>query len=359
MSVQLLYHDPAGPQGLSPFDQALVSIAEERELRLACPYISLAYLQGVLGTRKDWRLVSDVEEWLRSLGGMQRGRIITFLGSNRKQIRHYPRLHAKVAIGTKSAMLGSANFTDAGIRQRAEMSVLLSGKAQVEEMVQWFDGVWDHALAIDKKQLQLIRAFADSLPEEAVVEDMPTLGVSPALAKKPASLTPRPSHSAASSVTTGDEVYFNYGHEPGWREWEDARRYGFVCAGGSSWFSSQLNNLHVGDRVWVLAPGYGYVGVGRVTGSPLLAEDFSVSMPNGKTEKLNTLLGDPYANDRHGVEAKREYFVAVQWLDTRPITWAFWESGLFSNRVIVTRPDKLLWKPTLKRLKQEFPDCDG
>lgn len=42
-------------------------------------------------------------------------------------------------------------------------------------------------------------------------------------------------------------------------------KYGFVSAGGGNWYSGALKRLNVGDRLWVKAPGYGFVGVGRVT----------------------------------------------------------------------------------------------
>ena len=61
------------------------------------------------------------------------------------------------------------------------------------------------------------------------------------------------------------EFYSSYGHSDT-RDWGDAVRYGFICAGGGAWFSKTLHVLKPGDRVWVNAPGYGYVGVGRATG---------------------------------------------------------------------------------------------
>jgi hypothetical protein len=84
-----------------------------------------------------------------------------------------------------------------------------------------------------------------------------------------------------------------------------------------------------------------------------------VSLQNRASATLRTILGGSYANDSHGDDTRREHFVGVRWLDTRPIAWPFWEKGLYSNRVIVTRPDKLLWQPTLKRLKQAFPNFDS
>lgn len=55
------------------------------------------------------------------------------------------------------------------------------------------------------------------------------------------------------------EYYVLFGE--GSRNWEDARKYGFISAGGGSWYSKTLSLLSPGDRVWVNIPHTGYVGV--------------------------------------------------------------------------------------------------
>jgi hypothetical protein len=61
------------------------------------------------------------------------------------------------------------------------------------------------------------------------------------------------------------EFYSSFGHGES-RSWEDAVEYGFICAGGGSWYSRTLQLLSPGDRLWVRVPGCGFVGVGRATG---------------------------------------------------------------------------------------------
>ncbi|QDU21697.1 phospholipase D-like domain-containing protein [Urbifossiella limnaea] len=350
MPVKLLYHKLDG--AVSPFDKAVESISAQTPLRITCPYLSLGYLQGMLRT-PDWQLLTDVEEWLRTQSSLQRERIVAFLRANRPRVRHYPRLHAKVVIGSSSAMLGSANLTDAGIRQRVEVSILFTSEPEVEELIEWFDATWKQAPPLDKEQMRRIVRFANSLPTQPVVVETPPPAISPPLHNPPAPLTRR----AKSIPPSGGDLYVNFGHEPGWREWEDARQYGFVCAGGGNVFSAPLFGLNLGDRIWVYAPRYGYVGVGRVAGSPKLAKDFQVSLPGGKTESLDNVLG-PYANDKNDDPNEAEHFVAVRWLDTRPISTAYRRKGLYSNRNIVTHPDKVLWPKTLKYLVRQFPNCD-
>ena len=83
-----------------------------------------------------------------------------------------------------------------------------------------------------------------------------------------------------------DDVSF--GHGPG-REWDDAVRYGFISAGGGSWYSNTLNLLKPEDRIWVKAPGYGFVGVGRVKGTAEPASDFKIKVA-GREERVVDVL---------------------------------------------------------------------
>lgn len=60
--------------------------------------------------------------------------------------------------------------------------------------------------------------------------------------------------------------YASFGEEDGGRNWDDARRYGFISAGGGEWFSKTLRRLPLGARVFACIPQAGYVGVGTVVG---------------------------------------------------------------------------------------------
>ena len=54
-----------------------------------------------------------------------------------------------------------------------------------------------------------------------------------------------------SSEPWNNEFYVSFGEGES-RGWEDARKYGFICAGGGKWYSNTLNKLDKGDRVWVI-----------------------------------------------------------------------------------------------------------
>ena len=331
---------------------------------LASPFISLSYLCRVIRLSPSWRLLTDVYAWLRSSQTpMQRARVHDFLVINRKAVRHCTGLHAKAVIGSRSAMLGSANLTDAGILRQTEVSALFNDEPQVHELAKWFESCWCAGCKLTPRLLDHFAAFMGMLPEESVLDEIPDPGISLPRSTRPASLAELPDVPPNNGPSNG-EVYFNYGHGEGWREWEDARLYGFICAGGDPGFSTPLLGLDPRERLWVYVPrrpgcvGHGYVGVARVTGPRQRARDFSVTTPDGKVRRIMDVLGGRYANDmEHIDDADRcEYFVPVRWIATRPLEWAVAGPDLFANRKIVCRPTTPIWRHTLRRLMKEFPN---
>jgi hypothetical protein len=149
------------------------------------------------------------------------------------------------------------------------------------------------------------------------------------------------------------EFYVSFGDTTS-RSWEDARKYGFISAGGGSWYSQTLKLLSPGDRVWVKIPKVGYVGVGIVKETVQPASDFMVATPEGERSALDVLqhanLYRQHANDPE----KTEYFVKVDWLDTAPTRKAVDEVGLFGNQNTVCQPTTPKWRHTVERLKTHF-----
>ncbi|MGY1858088.1 endonuclease NucS domain-containing protein [Modestobacter sp. SYSU DS0290] len=127
--------------------------------------------------------------------------------------------------------------------------------------------------------------------------------------------------------------YVSFGEESGNRSWDDARRYGFVSAGGAEWFSRTLRKLPVGGRVFACIPGVGYVGVGTVTGE---ARPFDRAEVNVDGEIVRLADQPLTAAYRHPAlpngEDHREFVVPVEWTSTRPRGEAFWVKGMFANQ---------------------------
>lgn len=150
----------------------------------------------------------------------------------------------------------------------------------------------------------------------------------------------------------GVDWYVSFG---GNRDWADARRYGFVSAGGGKFYSQTLRSLPVGARIWVNIPQTGYVGVGTTLG-PAQRFDQAI-VEDGERERLLSRL--PLDGTyRHAAEADddaTEWVIPVRWIDTRPADRAFWEKGMFANQ---NSACKLRQEFTLARLAEHF-DVDG
>ncbi len=171
-----------------------------------------------------------------------------------------------------------------------------------------------------------------------------------------------PVHTQASAAAATDgpsepwngEFYCNYGHYEGVRSWTDAVQYGFTCAGGGAWFTRTLKLLKPGDRIWVKAPGYGFVGVARVVGHSQPAATFKVKTPSGDRPVLEVAKGGNYHSDQE-IECC-EHFVPVHWLQTVPLEKAVNEVGLYGNQNSVCKPTSPKWRRTVERLMKAFPD---
>jgi hypothetical protein len=116
--------------------------------------------------------------------------------------------------------------------------------------------------------------------------------------------------------------------------------------------------LNAGDRVWVKVPGYGFVGVGRVTGHAQPAADCWVITADGDRPVLDVAKGSSYHREFTNDPELCEYYVPIQWLQTVPLENSFQEIGLFGNQNIVCKPTTPKWRSTVARLKERFLDFD-
>jgi hypothetical protein len=144
--MKLIYHAIHESGLVSPFDETLMKVARDASpLLLASPYIGLSSVVRVTQAASDWRLLSDIEAWLGAGNKRHRTKCWDFIEDNIDRIRHVPDLHAKVAIGNHMLFLGSANFTDKGLLERTEFSVLIEEEDQVSEATAWFEALWGTA----------------------------------------------------------------------------------------------------------------------------------------------------------------------------------------------------------------------
>jgi hypothetical protein len=151
-------------------------------------------------------------------------------------------------------------------------------------------------------------------------------------------LGPRSRASRTKEPWNGHDWYVSFGEEAGGRSWEDARRLGFVSAGGGDWYTRSLQQVPVGARVWAYIPKAGYVGVGTTTGLAQPIADLDISPE------------DVVGNYTHA-NGEGEWAIPVDWHATVPRAEAFSEPGLFANQNSACR---LRNRFTLDRLYPAF-----
>lgn len=120
-------------------------------------------------------------------------------------------------------------------------------------------------------------------------------------------------------------------------------------------YSNTLNLLKPGDRIWVKAPGYGFVGVGRVKGLAESATDFKIKIDGQEQRAVDALKSASYHRTYLNDPEKMEYFVPVEWAQTVPLENAVNEIGLFGNQNTVCAPKTPKWRHTIERLEHTFP----
>lgn len=138
------------------------------------------------------------------------------------------------------------------------------------------------------------------------------------------------------------------------RSWEDSERYGYVAAGGGATYTRPLENLFPGARVFLYKPYpvKGFVGVGIVEEKSRPVTEFEVEVDGKRVPILEAPLADfqAVAHDADNPELC-EHLVRVEWLKTRAVDEAVWQSGLFTNQVTAC---KLRDPKTIEYLEDAF-----
>jgi len=128
----------------------------------------------------------------------------------------------------------------------------------------------------------------------------------------------------------GQDFYVTVGEGP-YRNWDDEIKYGYISAGGGKKYSSPLNQLFVGARVFAYIPQVGYVGVGTVTEPAKPVTQFTVEVEGEPTTLLDLPLKAPDLA-KFTQPDNMEYVVRVEWIKTLPREQAIKEKGLFANQ---------------------------
>lgn len=154
MNIKIIHHtEESANGGISPFDKTILQIAGNADLNIACPYMSINYLTEILAHSHSWRIVSDLQAWFTSCPINQRAKTLEFIKANQDKIRHIPKLHAKLIVSNRQALVGSANFTDNGILHNYEISVLFEESPEVTQLQEWFETIWQRGQVVDLSKL--------------------------------------------------------------------------------------------------------------------------------------------------------------------------------------------------------------
>ncbi|MCZ4267449.1 nuclease [Rhodobacteraceae bacterium G21628-S1] len=131
------------------------------------------------------------------------------------------------------------------------------------------------------------------------------------------------------------------------RNWEDMKRYGFVSAGGGSFYSNQLRKLNTGDEIFVYDKGNGYIGYGVVTSEVVPAADFMT--PDGPL--FDQPLMEPRMKRSGAAPEEAEHAVGIKWCKTVDPRQAKWFKGAFAKQHVACR---LRNEATVEFLVEEF-----
>lgn len=168
----------------------------------------------------------------------------------------------------------------------------------------------------------------------------------------PAEVQSSQSSSASNKEPWNGEFFVSFGDDEQ-RSWEDARKYGFISAGGGIWYSRTLNLLKPNDRIWVRIPKDGYVGVGVVESEVIPASEFEVEEGGKRISILDATSSAHYGSSKVNTE-DQEYFVKVKWINTFSREQAYDELGFFGNQNSVCKPTAARWRSTVEHLKDKF-----
>lgn len=152
----------------------------------------------------------------------------------------------------------------------------------------------------------------------------------------------------------GRDWYVSFGLDSGVRDWDDARRYGFVSAGGGKWYSKTLQSLQPSAHINVNIPGTGYVGVGKVTGTAVRFDQAVLSVEGEPRAMRELALLGTYRHAPEGAaegDETAEWIVPVEWEHTVPVDQAVWRKGMFANQ---NSACKLRQSFTLQELAKAF-----
>lgn len=167
--MELIYHLPEQkPKEKSPFKTKIKEFINEESIYIACPYINIDELTELLNSRISFKILTDVEEWLKSTSSSKkRESILKFINDHHKKIHHQRGLHSKVILNDCRALVGSANLTISGMYSNNEFSIFLNSEHhnEINEIKNWFDLWWQKTDIPDLDEVVEFMRFCNKLEQ--------------------------------------------------------------------------------------------------------------------------------------------------------------------------------------------------
>jgi len=134
---------------------------------------------------------------------------------------------------------------------------------------------------------------------------------------------------------SGVDFYANF-EQTNYRNWDDAREYGFIAGGHGEWYHRTMGTATEGSRLFVYHPQKGYIGVGIVTQEKTPANEYEIEIDDETVPLTEAPLEGDLSRDAEDPDL-REYVIGVDWQDVRELENAVWEKGMYANQNTVTR----------------------
>ena len=172
--MKLIYHSKSSLEsGISPFVATLAEFEGADPLCIACPYIGFSFFASLVNRAEQWRLVTDIGEWLASTPTKQLSLVHRLIKIETGRIRHFPGIHAKVFWRPERALIGSANLTEMGLLSRTEFGVELTAEEdgnELQEIHDWYEWIWSRSTPALNVNLGLIMFARSESPAFALNE---------------------------------------------------------------------------------------------------------------------------------------------------------------------------------------------
>ena len=127
--------------------------ADSSQLRIVCPFIKSGALSCLLTLKPErTRVITrfNLDEF--ALGVSDVGTLGTLLGHG-AEVRGIRNLHAKMYLfGESTAIITSANLTDAGLDRNPELGIVTEDPAAITNCVDYFNALWSRGHILQPKE---------------------------------------------------------------------------------------------------------------------------------------------------------------------------------------------------------------